>query len=51
MTARALVGALSELLMARLRGELRVSHQRLVDTATRIILTLAVISPNGAAVK
>jgi AcrR family transcriptional regulator len=45
MSARALVGALTELLMARLRGEIRVPLDQLVDHATKIVLTLTAPPP------
>ncbi len=41
MTARAVVGALTEVLMGRLRGEIDVPHDELVDYATATILRLA----------
>jgi AcrR family transcriptional regulator len=48
MSARALVGALTELLMARLRGEIRVPLDQLVDHATKIVLTLTAPPPTPA---
>jgi AcrR family transcriptional regulator len=45
MSARALVGALTALLMARLRGEIRAPLDQLVDHATKIVLTLAAPPP------
>lgn len=45
MSARALVGTLPELLMARLRREIRAPLDQLVDHATKIVLTLSARPP------
>jgi AcrR family transcriptional regulator len=47
MSARALVGALSELIMARLRGEIRAPLDQLVDHAAKIVLTLTAPPPTA----
>jgi AcrR family transcriptional regulator len=48
MSARALVGALTELLMARLRGEIQVPLDQLVGHATKIVITLTAPPPDLA---
>jgi AcrR family transcriptional regulator len=51
MSARALVGALTELLMARLRDEIQAPLDQLVDHATKIVLTLTAPLPTPVPAK